>query len=122
MLIVVLSVEPDLGEQLAHAGEGVAPDGLLGDEGEPAFDRVEPRGTGRSEVQVKARPAGEPRPHLRMFVTGVIVEDQMDGERRRHVGLHFAQKGEELLMPVARLAAGEDLTVGDIERGEERGG
>jgi hypothetical protein len=45
----------DGGLQLAGAAEGAAPDLLGGEGGEEAFDQVDPRSTGGSEVEMKAR-------------------------------------------------------------------
>ena len=47
MLVVVLGGEPYLRAQITGTREGVAPDGLLGDEGKPPFDLIKPGGVGR---------------------------------------------------------------------------
>ena len=92
--------------------ERAAADGALGDEREPAFDLVEPGGVGGREVNVEARTACEPSSDLGMLVGGVVVDDQMDVELGWHVGLDVPQEGQELLMPVAWLALGDDRAVG----------
>ena len=48
--------------QATHAVEAAAANGLRGDQAEPALDQVEPRRTGRSEVQLEARMGGQPLP------------------------------------------------------------
>ena len=47
-----------------------APDRVLGDEPEPAFNLVEPARVGRRVMKMKARVARQPRLHSRMFVGG----------------------------------------------------
>jgi len=54
-----------------------------GDEGEEAFDLVEPGGIGGREVNVPTRTAGEPSLDLGMLVRGVVVDDEIG----RRVGL-----------------------------------
>ncbi len=50
--------------ELLDAGERAAADGLVGDEGEEAFDLIEPGTVGRNEVHVPARPS---RQHALIF-------------------------------------------------------
>ena len=38
-----------------------------------------------AEVQMEARPGGEPGAHFGVFVRGVIIDDEMRIERRRHL-------------------------------------
>ena len=112
----------DFVHQFAHAAERAAPDRLLGDEREPALDLIEPAGVGGGVVDVVARMAGEPGFDLRMLVGGVVVGDQMDVEIGRDVAVEMIKKGEELLMPMARLALRDDRAVEHVERGEQGGG
>ena len=79
----------------AHAVEAAAPDGLAGNQGEPAFDQVEPRGAGRGEVQMEARMGGEPVLDRRMLVGPVVVADQVQFQPRVAFGQRL-QKGDEL--------------------------
>ena len=101
--------------------ERAAADRTLGDEGEEAFDLVEPGGVGGREVNVPARTAGEPGSDLGMLVGGVVVDDEMDVELSRHVGLDVTQEGEELLMAMAGFALGDDRAVEHVEGGEQGG-
>lgn len=50
----------DFFDEIGGGIEGATADGALSDEGEEAFDLVEPRGIGRREVNVPTRPAAEP--------------------------------------------------------------
>ena len=63
--------------QLGNAGETAAPNRLLADDAEPAFDQIEPGGAGRGEVQMKARVVFKPGFYPGMLVSPVIVADQV---------------------------------------------
>ena len=65
---------------------------------------------------MKARTASEPGAHFRVFVRGVVVHDQVHVEILGHALLDVPQERQILLMPMARLALREDLSVGDIQR------
>ena len=50
----------DFFDEVGGGLEGATTDGALGDEGEEAFDLIEPGGIGGREVNVPTRTAGEP--------------------------------------------------------------
>ena len=112
----------DFSHQVFDVGEGAATNRLLSDDTKPALDEIEPGSIGRREVDMKARPASQPGFDFRMFVGGVIVDDKMHVEILGHTGIDVSQEGEELLMSVARLALGDDFTIGDIECRKQGGG
>ena len=86
---------------------------------EEASDLVEPRGIGWREVNVPARMAGEPSFDLGVLVSGGVVDDEVDVELGRNIGVDLAQKPQELQMAMAVLALGEDCAVEDVEFGEQ---
>ena len=53
-----------------------------------------------------------------ILVGGVVVDDEMDVELGRRIGLDVAQKGEEFLMTMAGFALGDDRAVEHVEGGE----
>ena len=112
----------DFFDEVGGGLEGATTDGALGDEGEEAFDLVEPGGISGREVNVPTRTAGEPSLDLGMLVGGVVVDDEMDVELGRHISLDVAQKGEELLVTMAGFALGDDRAVEHVEGGEQGGG
>ena len=73
-------------------------------------------------MHVVARSPGQPGLDLGMLVRAVVVDDEVDIECLGHAGLDVAQEGEELLVPVARAALGQDCAGGDVEGGEQGGG
>ena len=99
----------DFFDEVGGGLEGATTDGALGDEGEEAFDLVEPGGISGREVNVPTRTAGEPSSDLGMLVGGVVVDDEMDVELGRHIGLDMAEEGEELLVTMAGFALGDIL-------------
>jgi hypothetical protein len=58
---VIANEAVDFCDEVGGGGERATPDGALGDEGEEAFDLVEPGSVGRREVNVPPRTAREPR-------------------------------------------------------------
>src|ERR1700686_3552964 len=95
--------------QFMNRTERAAPNGTTGDQRKEALDQVQPRAVGRHEVQVPAWTSGQPRLDLRMFVGGVVVDDQMNIEIGGHRRFDGAQKTEKLLMTVPWLALGQPL-------------
>lgn len=71
-------------------------------------------------MQVEAGPFREPGPDLRVLVRRVVVDHQVEIEVARDIGFDVLQEAQELLMSVAGAALRDDLTVGDIESGEQR--
>src|ERR1700682_2988341 len=120
--IVVSYVVVDLVHQFTHAAEGAAPDRLLSDEREPALDLVEPAGVGGSVMDVVARPAREPGFDRGVFVSAVVVGNQVDLELGGDAAVEMIEKGQELLMAMARLALRDDRAVKHVERREQSGG
>src|SRR6185437_15602163 len=105
--------------QFLDAAEGTTADGALGDEGKPALDLIEPRGVSRSVVNLVSRPLRQPGPYLRMLVRSVIIDDEVNVKFGRDALVQSAQKREELLMPMTRLAFGEHCTGGNVQRGKQ---
>ena len=56
---------------------------MFGQIAKEAFDHVQPGGAGRREVHVEARVPRQPALHLRMFVRGIIVGNDVKLFARR---------------------------------------
>jgi len=54
-----------------------------------------------------------------MLVGRVIVGDQVQLEIGADMAVEVVEKGEELLVPMARFALGDDRPVEDVERREQ---
>ena len=64
-----------------------APNLLVGEFREPAFNEIDPGSTGRSEVQVIAGSLGQPTLDGRSLVGGVVVEDDVNVQILRNNGI-----------------------------------
>src|SRR5258705_10097039 len=90
---------------------------LFGQDREPDLDLVEPRGTGRREVEAHVGMAREPTVVLRLV--GVeIVEDDMDLAARMG-GNDAVHEVEELDPSPASVLPARHLAGGDVEGGEQ---
>ena len=77
--VVVPGVDPgsDVGVELADRGVGAAAQ-LLGCQfRKPAFDEIEPRGTGRGEVRDESEIVYQPTLYRWSLVSGGVVEDEV---------------------------------------------
>src|SRR5579862_6889695 len=92
---------------------------LSGQFGEEAFNRVEPGGRGRGEMEMKPLVPSEPGLNLGMLVRGIVVHDQMEFPRGRGLTIDLVEKADEFLMPVARHALADDTAAKHVERGEQ---
>lgn len=77
MLVVPRDEVIDLAHQLFDAFERTTADRLVGNQSKEAFDLVEPGTVGECEVDVPARSGCEPGFDFGVFVSAVIVHDQM---------------------------------------------
>src|SRR5262249_15336147 len=121
--VLVPGCEPacDRGLQPAHAVEAAAPDGLTGNQGEPAFHQVEPGRPSGCEVQMETRMSGEPLLHRRVLVRPVVVADQVNlaariaarGELRKAMNsaCRWRLKQRAWTLPLATSRAANRLVV-----------
>src|ERR1700722_2176159 len=70
-------------------------------------------------MHVKADVAIEPSGNRRMFMSGVIVGDDVDVEITWGLFIDGFEKGQPLLMAVARRQTGDQLALEIIERGKQ---
>jgi hypothetical protein len=82
VLVVNPNVIVDDFDQITDAAECPAADSFACDVGKPALDLIDLRRTVRREVHVLARSGGQPTLHSRMFLSAVIVQDQVDFQVR----------------------------------------
>ena len=95
----------------AHAAVGAPLDLFLGQQSEPPFDEIQPRGTGRREVEVEPRVTRQPATHPRGFVRAVVVEDQVHVQVGRDGAVNRLEELEKLLTPMPPMALADDLAV-----------
>jgi hypothetical protein len=70
-------------------------------------------------MEVEARPGSEPGTHFGVFVRGVIIDDEVDIEGRRNIGLDMCEKGEELLVAMSCATLREHSAIGDVQGCEQ---
>ena len=111
----------DGGDQLGYARETATADALVGDLAEPSLHHVQPRTRSWDEVQMEAWMPPQPGFHARVFVGCVVVDDEMQVELRRGLGVDLAKEPDELLMPVAWHAVTDDFAVKHAQGSKQRG-
>ena len=83
----------------------------MGDEREPALHLIEPTRVGGGVMEVEARMAGEPGLDPRMFVSGVVIGDQVRLKFGGNVVIEVVEKGQKLLVSMPRFALGDDCPI-----------
>ena len=111
----------DGGEQFGYVGEYASTQAFDRDVAKEALHQVQPRSRGRREVHVNARAFGKPPLYGRMLVGGIVVGDQMQCLGRGRLPLGLPQELQPLEVAMPLLTLGDDLTVEDVERREQRG-
>jgi hypothetical protein len=119
---VFADVAPNGGDEGPHAAERASAQALAGDLSEEALDEIQPGGSGRGEVEMKARVFREPRLDQGMLVGAVVVQNEMDVLPARGLPINRVQECQEFAVGVARLTPLDDVALEDIQRGKERGG
>src|SRR5258705_6526658 len=64
----------------------------------------------------------EPFAYLRMLVSGIVVDDRMDGLSLGNLRVDLIEEADELLMSMVLHVAADDGAIENIERGEQCGG
>lgn len=105
---------------MGEALESAPPDALSRDEGEEAFDLIEPTRVSGDEMNMPVGARLQPARYGGRLVGGIVVEHEVNFKVRRNFSLDLTEEGKELLAAVARLHLSNDPSGGDIERGEER--
>ena len=104
----------DFDDQVLDAAKTPPSDRLLGDNVEPDFHLVEPGGIAGSVMNMIAGSKCQPASDFGLFVSSVVVDDQMNIQILRDITLDVLQKAEKLLMPVTRLTAGQNFSGGQV--------
>ena len=120
--VVMGEVDVDRGDEFTDAGETALSDDIVGELAKKALDQIEPRGTRRREVNVHARVLFQPRADRGMFVRGVVVDDQMQGQSSRSLPVQLFKEAQPFDIGMARRGRAQDLPVEIVEGGEQRDG
>jgi len=106
--------------EFSDGTENAPPEAALGQQGEQALDCIEPGYRRGSEVEDEARMVHEALEDLRMLVSGIVVDDDVDGEFSDHPCIDHVQEANELLMAMALHALSDNLSFEHVEGGETR--
>ena len=77
---------------------------------------------GGGEVEDPAWMPLKPGQHLRVFVSGVVINDGMDNLPGWHLGFDGVEEADELLMTVALHISADHRAIEDVEGGKQRCG
>src|SRR3974377_1326389 len=88
VIVGFLQEAVDGGLETDNRAEGTAFEAALGQFGEEALDRIEPRGRGRGVMEDKAGVPVEPGANLGVLVRGVVVEGDIDRKSKRRNSRH----------------------------------
>ena len=69
-----------------------APELAFGEQGEPAFDQVQPTGRSWREMHMEAGTFGQPIPNQLRFMSSVVVQDEVNVQFFGHVLLDGVEK------------------------------
>src|SRR6201987_4045360 len=109
----------DSGFQFDGRSMNATADLVIGKQTEEALDLIDPGCRGGREVDVPTRPRGETVANELGLVGSGIINDEMDIEIVRDIGLDGVEKLAKLLRPMATEAPADDFTDLDIQRGEQ---
>ena len=107
---------------MLHGVEGALLQTTVGELREPALDEIQPRRTGRREVQVPASALGVRQPllHGLGLVRREVVEHNVNVETRLDVQINEAEEVEDVFGRVTRLGVVEDVAGRDVHRREQQ--
>ena len=70
---------------------------------------------------MRTRALHEPGAHFGVLMRGIVIDNHMEVEFGWDIGLDMAQKRQELLMTMTRLALRQDRAIEEVEGGKQRG-
>ena len=120
VLVVMTDVTHELARQVVDRGEDPAGDHIAFDAAEPEFDLIEPRGIGRSKVQVQFGMIGQELCDPLGLMGREVVGDDMDLATPGLQRNNLAQESHKLLGSMAGSGLTQDLAAFGVERGVER--
>ena len=97
MLVVMTDVAHELARQVVDRGEDAAGDDIAFDAAEPEFDLIEPRGIGRSKMQVHLGMIGQELCDPLGLMGREVVGDDVDLASLGLQRSKLAQEGHKLL-------------------------
>jgi len=112
----------DRSDQFRGALETSPPDPFLGEVAEPPLHKVQPGRTCRREVQCEPRVLLQPSLHLGLFVSPIVVHNQMQRRPLRKLPIQPPQEAQKLLVTMPGHALADNSPIQDIQCREQGGG
>ena len=108
---MIIEVPMDRLDQIGNAFENATANAFVGDLAEPTLDQIQP-GTGSwNKVQMETWMPFQPGFDPWVFVGAVIVDNEMEIESGRSIGVDFVEKPDKLLMSVTGHAIADHSAV-----------
>ena len=117
--VMMIKEAENVRHQGADAAKTARADDLAGNFAKEAFDQVEPGRGGWRKVQMKAGMTFEPADDLGMFVSGVVVADDVNIKLGGHLSVDLAQEGQPLLMAMTPGGVGKHFAREIVEGGKQ---
>jgi len=120
VLVVMTDVTHELARQVVDRGEDPASDHIAFDAAEPEFDLIEPRGIGRSEMQVQLGMIGQELRDPPGLMGREVVGDDVDLATLGLQRNNLAQESHKLLGGMVGSGLTQDLAAFGVECSIER--
>src|SRR5215208_4559467 len=111
ILVVGLEILLECGDEFWQTMKDAASQAFDREVSEEALHHIEPRGAGRSEMQIEAWMLGQPCFDLGVLMGRVVIQDQMQLSIWLRLPVDKLEKLQPFLVPVSRLALADDLAV-----------
>ena len=119
--VVNLNVAAQLLAQSLDTRESTAIESAALQLTEPPFYGVQPRGTGRCEMDLDSGVGVEKLPDFLGFVGATVVHDEMQVQVTFYVALDLTEEGQKLPAAMPLRHSAHDLAAGDVEGGIKTG-
>ena len=118
IVVVLIDISSNGFDQLLDAPEHPAADPLVGDLAEPAFDQVQPRAARRDEVEVEPLVTLQLGLDLGVLMGRIVVDDKVEVQIGRRLGVDLLEELDELLVAVPRHALPDQPPLQHVQRGD----
>src|SRR5438552_12266808 len=122
VIVKLLDISENAFLESFDAGNDAAPELILGQVVEESFDHVEPTAAGGREVEMRALVARRPAQNRRVFVGGIVVDDQVELFVGGRLAIDETQELQPFLMAMTLHVSGHHTAVEGVESGKQRGG
>ncbi len=108
--------------QVIDAEERPSPNSFRGQFSKPSLDEIQPTGTCRHKVRHEAWVSLQPATHLLVTVRAIVVHHQVQGDVAGKLVIQPPEELQKLLVPVTLVTLSDDLSLQQVQRGEQRRG